>query len=91
MKATSTIGFGAASFVLLAMFAIILVGSWIEKDLTKRSRINLDAAGQEWALVAMDGQDAVLNGTAPDAEAAENALEVVSGIWGVRVVSDGTE
>jgi len=91
MKATSIIGFGAVCFVLLAILTIILAGGWIEKDLEERSQDDLKSAGQEWASVDMSGRDAVLIGTAPDADAAKNAIQVVSDIWGVRAVSDGTE
>lgn len=84
-------GIGAVCFVLLAILTIILVGGWIEKDLTKRSLEDLEAAGQAWASVDMSGQDAVLTGTAPDADAVKNAIEVVSDVWGVRAVTDGTE
>ena len=91
MKATSIIGFGAVCFALLAILTVILAGGWIENDLAERSRNDLSAAGQEWASVEMDGRDATLTGTAPDADAAKNALDIVSDIWGVRVVTDGTE
>lgn len=90
MKATSIIGFGAACFVLLAILTIVLAGGWIEDNLAERSLDDLKAAGQEWASVDMDGRDAILSGTAPDADAAKSAIEVVSDIWGVRVVKDDT-
>jgi hypothetical protein len=88
MKATSIIGLGAVCFVLLAVLAIVLAGGWIEDDLAERSLVDLKAAGQEWASIDMDGRDAILFGTAPDGDAAANALDVVSDIWGVRVVRD---
>lgn len=90
MKATSIIGFGALCFVLLSLLTIVLAGGWIEDDLAEKSKDDLKAAGQEWASVAVNGRDATLSGTAPDADAATKAIEVVSDIWGVRVVTDET-
>ena len=90
MKPLSIFGFGAACFVLLAILAIVLAGGWIEDDLAGRSSDDLSAAGQDWATVTMDGQIATLTGTAPDAEAAKMALDVVSDVWGVSDVDDQT-
>jgi OOP family OmpA-OmpF porin len=90
MKATSIIGAGAVCFVVLAILAVVLAGGWIEDDLAARSLDDLKAAGQEWASIDMDGRDAILSGTAPDAEAASSAVEVVSNIWGMRRVQDET-
>ena len=90
MKATSIIGLGAVCFVLLAVLTIVLAGGWIEDDLAGRSLDDLKAAGQEWASIDMDGRDAILSGTEPDANAAESAIEVISDIWGVRAVKDET-
>jgi len=36
----------------------------------------------------MRGRDAVLTGTAPDVAGAEQAVEAVAGVWGVRTVED---
>ncbi len=90
MKATSIIGIGAIGFAILAILAVILAGGWMEDDLAERSNKELSGAGLDWASVEMDGRDAVLSGTAPDAEAAEKALQVVSDVWGIRVVNDET-
>lgn len=89
MKATSIIGIGAACFVLLAILTIVLAGHWIEDDLAERSVADLKAVGQDWAKVEMSGRDAVLMGEA-DADAAQNAMETVSSVWGVRLVQDNT-
>lgn len=90
MKTTSILGLGAVCFVLLAILTIVLAGGWIEDDLAERGLDDLKAVGQEWASIDMDGRDAILSGTAPDTDAANSALEVVSDIWGVRVVRDDT-
>ncbi len=90
MKATSIIGIGAIGFAILAILAIVLAGGWMEDDLAERSNNRLTETGLDWASVEMDGRDAVLSGTAPDAKTAEKAIQIVSDIWGVRVVSDET-
>ncbi len=90
MKATSIIGLGLVCFVILAILTILLVGRWIEDNLAKSSIDDLKAAGQDWALVSMDGRDATLRGAAPDSEAAKSAYDVVSNTWGIRTVIDET-
>lgn len=90
MKATSIIGLGVVCFVLLAILTVVLAGGWIEDDLAERATDDLLAAEQDWASVTLEGRDVTLAGSAPDADSAEKALEVVSGIWGVRVVNDET-
>ncbi|MGI9436611.1 MAG: hypothetical protein ACR2Q4_17585 [Geminicoccaceae bacterium] len=90
MKTTTILGLGSIGFVLLTMLAIVLAGGWIEDDLAKRSQAELEAAGQDWASVSMEGRDARLSGTAPAADAAKTAMTVVSDVWGVRIVADET-
>lgn len=89
MKATTILGLGLIGFVLLALLTIVLAGGWIEDDLAERSREELEAVGQSWAAVDMQGRDAVLTGTA-DAGSAKQAMDAVVSIWGVRVVQDET-
>ena len=90
MKTTTILGLGCIGFVLLCLLAIVLAGGWIEDDLTRHSSNQLEAVGQGWAVVEMDGQIATLTGTAPDASAAEQAIEAVANVWGVREVQDET-
>jgi len=90
MKATTILGLGLVGFVLLALLTIVLAGGWIEDDLAERSRAELEAAGQSWATVEMSGRDAVLSGTAADADAAKQAMDAIASVWGVRDVQDET-
>lgn len=76
------------AFVLLALLTMVLAGNWIEDDLAERSQQELEAVGQSWAAVELHGRDAVLSGTAPDADAATQAADAVGSVWGVRVVQD---
>ena len=90
MKATTILGLGLVGFVLLALLTIVLAGGWIEDDLAERSRDELEAVGQSWAAVDMNGRDAVLSGTAADADATKQAVDAVANVWGVRTVQDET-
>lgn len=90
MKSTTIMGLGLVGFVLLALLTIVLAGGWIEDDLAERSQEELEAVGQSWAAVEMHGRDAILTGTAADAESAQQALDGVASVWGVRTVQDET-
>jgi osmotically-inducible protein OsmY len=90
MKATTIIGIGLVGFALLALLTIVLAGGWIQDDLAERSQGELEAEGQSWAAVAMNGRDAVLSGTAADADSAKKAMDAVARVWGVRAVQDET-
>ncbi|MEM8952168.1 MAG: BON domain-containing protein [Pseudomonadota bacterium] len=90
MKSTTILGLGLIGFVLLALLTIVLAGGWIEDDLADRSRAELEAVGQSWAAVEMSGRDAILTGEASDADAAQQAVDAVASLWGVRTVHDET-
>lgn len=91
MKITTILWSGLIGFALLALLAVLLAGRWIEDDLRKNSLDDLQAKGQGWADVEMDGRDATVIGSSPDAESAEKALQVVADLWGIRSVTDQTE
>lgn len=57
----------------------------IEAELAARAGAALANERMSWASLDMDGRDAILSGTAPDAEAREAALRVAS-VAGVRRV-----
>jgi osmotically-inducible protein OsmY len=88
MKTTTILGMGFIGLLLLAILAIVLAGSWIEDDLAAQAIRDLEAAGQDWASVSVDGRDATLTGTAPTADAAKGAVNTISDVWGVRAVID---
>lgn len=88
MKSTTILGLGLVGFVLLALLTIVLAGGWIEDDLAERSQEELKAVGQSWAAVEMRGRDAVLNGDAPSADEAKQAMDAIAGLWGIRAVQD---
>ncbi|MGI9418354.1 MAG: hypothetical protein ACR2RA_11010 [Geminicoccaceae bacterium] len=90
MKATTILGLGLIGFVLLTLLTVVLAGGWIENDLAERSQRELEAVGQSWASVEMDGRNAILTGTAPDADAAQQAVDAIASVWGIRVAEDQT-
>lgn len=91
MKGTTILWSGVIGFVLIASLAVLLASGWIERDLRKRSLNNLQANGQDWANIEIDGQDATLLGSSPDADATNKALQVVADVWGIRSVHHQTE
>ncbi|MEM7044927.1 MAG: BON domain-containing protein [Pseudomonadota bacterium] len=90
MKETTILGLGLLGFVLLALLTIVLAGGWIEDDLSERSQEELQAVGQSWAAVDVSGRDVTLTGEAADGDVAQQAVDAVAAVWGVRVVQDGT-
>ena len=93
MKTTTVLGIGLLGFILLALITIVLAGSWIEDDLAERSEEQLEAAGIAGISVDINGRNAVLVSAdgGENTDAAEKALEVVRGIWGIREVSHNTD
>lgn len=88
MKATTILGLGLIGFVLLTLLTVVLAGGWIEDDLAERGQEELEAIGQSWASLEIDGRDATLSGAAPDTDTAKQAIDAVASVWGVRGVDD---
>ena len=88
MKTTTILGLGLIGFVLLALLAIVLAGGWIQDDLADRSQEQLEAIGQSWAAVEVRGRDVVLTGSAANADEAQQAVDAVASVWGVRTAHD---
>lgn len=67
--------------------ASFLTTDSLQTDVSKNAMM---AAGADWAKVTLDGRDATILGTAPDAAAKDAAIAGVGAAYGVRVVnSDG--
>ena len=75
---------------LLAAAAVMLIRAPVEADLTERVDRQLAEAGQSWASAQVEGQTAVLAGTAPTLEAQRLANAAASSVWGVRAVVDAS-
>ncbi|MBZ9935417.1 OmpA family protein [Mesorhizobium sp. BR1-1-16] len=76
------------SLLTAAMF--VLVAGPMASDLAARVDQQLVDAGQSWASVAVDGQTAILSGTAPTLEAQRRAVAAATGVWGIRRVVDAS-
>ena len=83
-------GLGLIGFILLSILTVVLAGGWVANDLAERSLLEINAAGQNWAEVAVSGRDVTVLGSAPDAEAVQQVLNLVEDVWGVRIAADGT-
>ncbi len=77
---------------LLAVATVSVAGaSWwsagrVERNLATRAQTALDATGLR-GTVTFDGRDAVLAGTASDAQQSRLATTVIGDLWGVRRVT----
>lgn len=81
-----------AAVLAVLVYTMVLGVRWlsprIEQDIAERVTTGLAEQGLLWADVAVEGRDVVLSGTAPDAEAKDRALNVVTRVFGVSKVTD---
>lgn len=85
--------FLAAGFVIVSLLsgiAFVRVLTPLVTDLSARVDQQLVDAGQSWASVRLDGQTAILSGTAPTLEAQRLALAAAAAVPGVARVVDGS-
>jgi OmpA-OmpF porin, OOP family len=78
-------GVGAGAWRLAGAAA-----AWVERTTGERVHAALDAAGQGWAGVELDGLKVTLTGAAPDETSRFRALEIVRQIVDARRISDTT-
>ena len=77
----------------LALLCLLMVFSEqesIESDIERRVTEYMDAENIDWISVELAGRgrDVLLTGNAPSAESRDLAIEMVEGVYGVRVVHD---
>lgn len=77
---------GLIPVAMLSWLAVQVEHNSIEADLEHRSAAALAAAGHDWAVVAFDGRDGLLAGRSSGEHQREEAVALVSGVWGVRTV-----
>jgi outer membrane protein OmpA-like peptidoglycan-associated protein len=75
---------------VLAAAAVMMIRAPIEADLAERIDRQLAEAGQSWASAHVEGQTAVIAGTAPTLEAQRLADAAAASVWGVRGVVDAS-
>ncbi len=77
-----------SALVLFIGLAIRREAPLIEKDIRERTITALADAGMDWARANVDGRDVTLGGSAPSADARDEAHRIAAEIGGVRVVRD---
>ena len=77
---------GLIPIAMLSWLAVNAESDRIERDLEQRSTATLAAAGHDWASVAFSGRDGLLVGTPDRPGQRDEAVGLVSDVWGVRVV-----
>lgn len=79
---------------LVAVGATVVAGvvsfGPIAEDVSKRTGDRLASEGRGWAMVAIDGRDVTLTGTAPEPDDRRLAVASADRVFGVRVVADHT-
>lgn len=79
---------GLIPIAMLSWIAVQNEGDRLERDLEERSRRVLEGAGLDWASIVFSGRDGMLVGTADRQQERTQALTLVDGVWGVRIVED---
>ena len=74
---------------LPTLAAVWLNTSSLFRDISARSTERLFAIGANWAVATYDGRDVTLGGDAPNQDAIDKALDALSGVYGVRTVTNG--
>lgn len=77
---------GLIPIAMLSWLAVHVESDLIERDLEQRSAAVLAAAGHDWASVAFSGRDGLLVGHPVNERQRAEAVALVRGVWGVRVV-----
>jgi outer membrane protein OmpA-like peptidoglycan-associated protein len=71
---------------MLGWLAVNSESGRIERDLERRSAAALAGGGHDWASVAFSGRDGLLVGTPHRTGQRDEAIALVGGVWGVRIV-----
>lgn len=79
---------GIVPLLVLSWVAVQAEQGRVERDLSARARVALIQSGLGWATAEFDGRDSRLTGRAPQESEPAKALDVLSGVWGVRVVEN---
>lgn len=82
---------GLIPIAMLSWTAFYRERAAIEADLAERTASAVGAVGQKWALVTLNGRDAVITGRAERDGQPKAALDAVRSVWGVRKVDLKTD
>lgn len=72
----------------LAILGLATRTGVVQDDLARRVALRLETAGATWAAIAVAGRAVTLSGTAPSADAQEEAVAAAAGVFGVASVTD---
>ncbi|MEM1038860.1 MAG: OmpA family protein [Pseudomonadota bacterium] len=81
---------GFLTIAILSALAVWWKAADIETELKAQAEASLQAQGQSWATVTMDGRDATVSGAAPSEAAQSEAQFLTDEAYDVRVVADGS-
>ena len=82
---------GLLPLALVALFLNMVERGRVEDDLTLRAKAALSAAGLKCATPSFEGRDGIVSGKCFDGNEQKQAIAVVLGVNGVRVVADQTK
>lgn len=82
---------GLIPVAMLIWLATMGEHSGIQMDLRERAGEQLKAAGVSWAVLGFDGRDGLLAGRASNDDDVRRAVDVVSQVWGVRLLESRAE
>jgi OOP family OmpA-OmpF porin len=82
-----------SGLVVLCLLTVFSEQESIESDIERRVTEYMTAENIDWISVDLEGRgrDVLLTGNAPSAESRDLAIEMVEGIYGVRVIHDQVE
>jgi len=82
-----------SGLVLLCLLTVFSEQESIESDIEGRVTEYMTAENIDWISVDLEGRgrDVLLTGDAPSAESRDLAIEMVEGVYGVRVIHDQVE
>ncbi|MEL6967847.1 MAG: hypothetical protein AAGM04_10745, partial [Pseudomonadota bacterium] len=81
---------GFLTIAILSALAVWWKAADIQTDLKAKAEAALQAQGQGWATVTMDGRDATVSGAAPNEASQGTAQTVADGAYDVRIVADAS-
>ncbi len=75
------------------LYYSMLSAKWdtIEKDIQSRTIQELSTSGENWSDVKIEGRDILLTGTTGSETQRDNAIKIVKGVKGVRIVDSNID
>ncbi len=90
MQLVTTAAAGLLAMAIVSYLGLVRFPVQIEQHLLDSARASLAEARHDWATVRVSGRDLHLAGTPPGADAHRQALNLLSGTRGLRIIIDDT-